>query len=49
MNWILDFANKTLEQTSGGWLAGIGVVFLFFSGGTVAEICREHFQFHLES
>lgn len=29
MNWILDFANKTLEQTSGGWLAGIGVVFLF--------------------
>ncbi len=29
MNWILDFANNTLEQTSGGWLAGIGVVFLF--------------------
>ena len=25
MNWILDFANNTLEQTSGGWLAGIGV------------------------
>lgn len=29
MTFILDFANKTLEQTSGGWLAGIGVVFLF--------------------
>ncbi len=29
MNWILDFANKTLEQTSGGWVAGIGVAFLF--------------------
>lgn len=29
MNWILDFANNTLEQTSGGWLAGIGVAFLF--------------------
>ncbi len=29
MNWILDFANTTLEQTSGGWLAGIGVAFLF--------------------
>jgi len=31
MNWVLDFANNTLEQTSGGWLAGIGVTFLFYS------------------
>lgn len=29
MNWILDFANNTLEQTSGGWMAGLGVAFLF--------------------
>ena len=33
MNWILDFANNTLEQTSGGWLAGIGVAFLFYTVG----------------
>ncbi len=33
MNWILDFANNTLENTSGGWLAGIGVAFLFYSVG----------------
>lgn len=31
MNWVLDFANNTLEQTSGGWLAGIGVTFLLYS------------------
>ncbi len=31
MNWILDFANKTLENTSGGWLAGVGVAFLVSS------------------
>ncbi|HPQ63372.1 MAG TPA: YihY/virulence factor BrkB family protein [Bacteroidales bacterium] len=37
MNWILDFANNTLEQTSGGWLAGIGVVFLF---STVGQLLR---------
>jgi len=37
MNWILDFANKTLEQTSGGWLAGIGVAFLF---STVWQLLR---------
>ncbi len=37
MNWILDFANKTLEQTSGGWLAGIGVAFLF---STVGQLLR---------
>lgn len=33
MNWILDFANNTLEQTSGGWLAGIGVAVLFYTVG----------------
>ena len=37
MNWILDFANNTLEQTSGGWLAGIGVVFPF---STVGQLLR---------
>lgn len=37
MNWILDFANTTLEQTSGGWLAGIGVAFLF---STVGQLLR---------
>lgn len=37
MNWILDFANNTLEQTSGGWLAGIGVAFLF---STVGQLLR---------
>lgn len=37
MNWILDFANNTLEQTSGGWLAGIGVVLLIY---TVGQLLR---------
>jgi membrane protein len=37
MNWILDFANNTLEQTSGGWLAAIGVAFLF---STVGQLLR---------
>ncbi len=37
MNWILDFANNTLEQTSGGWLAGIGVAFLV---STVSQLLR---------
>ena len=33
MDWILDFANNTLEKTSGGWLAGVGVAFLFYTVG----------------
>lgn len=37
MNWILDFANNTLEQTSGGWLAAVGVAFLF---STVGQLLR---------
>ena len=37
MNWILDFANKTLEITSGGWMAGIGVAFLV---STVTQLLR---------
>ncbi len=37
MNWILDFANKTLENTSGGWMAGIGVAFLV---STVTQLLR---------
>lgn len=37
MNWILDFANKTLENTNGGWMAGIGVAFLV---STVTQLLR---------
>jgi membrane protein len=33
MNWILDFANNTLEQTSGGWLALVGVALLLYTVG----------------
>ncbi len=44
MNWILDFANKTLEQTSGGWLAGIGVAFLFSSVGQLLRYVENTFN-----
>ncbi len=44
MNWILDFANNTLEQTSGGWLAGIGVAFLFFSVGQLLSYVESTFN-----
>lgn len=44
MNWILDFANKTLEQTSGGWLAGIGVAFLFYSVGQLLGYVESTFN-----
>ena len=33
MNWILDFANNLLLQTSGGWLAAFGVALLFYTVG----------------
>lgn len=29
--WIIDFAYSLLKNTSGGWVAGAGVVFLFWS------------------
>jgi len=44
MNWILDFANNTLEQTSGGWLAGIGVAFLFYSVGQLLSYVEGTFN-----
>ena len=31
MTWILDFANKMLEQANGGWIAGVGIALLFFT------------------
>lgn len=44
MNWILDFANNTLEQTSGGWLAGIGVAFLFYTVGQLLNYVENIFN-----
>lgn len=44
MNWILDFANNTLEQTSGGWLAGIGVAFLFYTVGKLLGYVENTFN-----
>jgi membrane protein len=44
MNWILDFANNTLEQTSGGWLAGIGVAFLFYTVGQLLGYVESTFN-----
>ena len=44
MNWILDFANNTLEQTSGGWLAGIGVAFLFYTVGQLLSYVESAFN-----
>jgi membrane protein len=44
MNWILDFANNTLEQTSGGWLAGIGVAFLFYTVGQLLRYVENTFN-----
>jgi membrane protein len=44
MNWILDFANNTLEQTSGGWLAGVGVAFLFYTVGQLLRYVENTFN-----
>lgn len=44
MNWILDFANNMLEQTSGGWLAGIGVAFLFYTVGQLLSYVESTFN-----
>ena len=44
MNWILDFANNTLEQTSGGWLAGVGVAFLFYTVGQLLRYVENIFN-----
>lgn len=44
MNWILEFANNTLEQTSGGWLAGIGVVLLFYTVGRLLGYVENTFN-----
>ena len=44
MAWILDFANNTLEQTSGGWLAGIGVAFLFYTVGQLLKYVETYFN-----
>ncbi len=44
MNWILEFANDTLEQTSGGWLAGIGMVLLFYTVGRLLGYVENTFN-----
>lgn len=44
MNWILDFANNTLEQTSGGWLAAVGVAFLFYTVGQLLNYVESAFN-----
>mgnify|MGYP002399474713 CR=1 FL=1 len=44
MAWILDFANNTLEQTSGGWLAGIGVALLFYTVGQLLTYVESTFN-----
>lgn len=44
MNWILEFANNTLEQTSGGWLAGIGMVLLFYTVGRLLGYVENTFN-----
>lgn len=44
MNWVLDFANNTLEQTSGGWLAGTGVAFLFYTVGQLLSYVESTFN-----
>ncbi len=44
MNWILDFANNTLEQTSGGWLAGVGVALLFYTVGQLLTYVESIFN-----
>ncbi len=31
LKWLLNFADKMLEMTSGGWIAGIGLLILFWS------------------
>ncbi len=37
MEFLLDFANNALTNTSGGWMAGIGVALLFY---TVVQLLR---------
>jgi len=44
MNWILDFANDTLQQTSGGWLAGVGVAVLFYTVGQLLKYAESIFN-----
>jgi len=44
MAWILDFANNTLEQTSGGWLAGVGVALLFYTVGQLLTYVESTFN-----
>jgi membrane protein len=44
MSWILEFANNTLEQTSGGWLAGIGMVLLFYTVGRLLGYVENTFN-----
>jgi len=44
MAWILDFANNTLEQTSGGWLAGIGIALLFYTVGQLLTYVENIFN-----
>lgn len=44
MNWLLDFANNALTQTSGGWLAGIGVALLFYTVGQLLRYVESIFN-----
>ncbi|MCI0522610.1 MAG: YihY/virulence factor BrkB family protein [Bacteroidales bacterium] len=44
MNWILDFANNLLLQTSGGWLAAFGVALLFYTVGQLLTYVESTFN-----
>lgn len=44
MNWILDFANNLLMQTSGGWLAAVGVALLFYTVGQLLTYVESIFN-----
>ncbi len=44
LNWIYKFADTTLKEASGGWIAGIGVLFLFFTVITLGSNVEETFN-----
>lgn len=44
MNWILDFANNALLETSGGVLAGVGIVMLFYTVGNLLGYIEKTFN-----
>ncbi len=44
MAWILDFANKMLEQANGGWIAGVGIALLFYTVGQLLTYVENTFN-----